>query len=211
MVREPEQRVQYALHESYSKLPAMFDRGCWSVYVLRSGATCGARANSSSELGACHAGRLQDSERGDAGAAAAAAAAPAQRTALGGESGTAEIILGIERGSLHGRRAGHATIGIHVAGFRREGSYRAPVSAIARAGVLRFRCFICHGNQLSGSEDDAVGALAQTLVDSTGKFDGGEPGGIWIHAGTSRAEMMHRIARRRLARKDAQIAARKSQ
>jgi hypothetical protein len=52
----------------------------------------------------------------------------------------------------------------------------------------------CHGNQLSGMEDGAIRALAQDLVSSAGMLDGGKPGGIRIQAGASIAALMRRGA-----------------
>jgi hypothetical protein len=59
----------------------------------------------------------------------------------------------------------------------------------ARAGVLRFRCFIRDGGELVGMEDGAVRALAQNLVAATGSFDGREFREIRIHANASAAAL----------------------
>jgi hypothetical protein len=113
---------------------------------------------------------------------------PAQRVAPGGEARAAEIDLLVDLGGLHRRRAGHAAIRIHVAELRRERSFHAAV--FPAAGVLRFRCLVCHGNQLSGMEHGAIRVLAQDLVGSAGMLDGGKPSGIRIHAGASIAALM---------------------
>jgi len=42
-------------------------------------------------------------------------------------------------------------------------------------------------------ENGAIRALAQDLVGSTGMLDGGEPGGIRIHAGASSAALMRMV------------------
>ena len=141
---ESELCVQCALHENHASWPLGRDHGTWDVYVSRGAAACGACADSAAEFGARDGGGLQNSQWGRAGAASA------ERAAQGGEAGAAEIVLGIDRGSSHSRRAGHASIRIHVAGLRREGSHSTTISAAACAGVLRFRRVVCHRNQLLG-------------------------------------------------------------
>jgi hypothetical protein len=152
--REPEQCVQCTPHENHARSELGWDCSTWDVRVSRSAAACSARANCSGELNENGGGGLADSQW------CGASAAPARRAAQGGEAGASEIVLGIDRGSLHGGRAGHAAIRIHVAELRREKSDCTTISATARAGVLRFRCAVCHRNQLSWMENDAVGALA---------------------------------------------------
>jgi len=190
--REPAQRVQYALHENHEIWPARWDRSFWDAEVARRDAARGPRANCYGEFSAGDDGRLQDSERDRV------AAAPSQRVAQGGEARTAEIVVRMERWSLHRGRPGHAAIRIHVAAFSREGSRRAAVFAAAGAGLLRFRGYVRHGNQLSGTEDGAVGALPQNLAASAGNFHDWKPRGIRIHAGASRAALIRRISRRRV-------------
>jgi hypothetical protein len=152
--REPEQCVQRALHENHAKWPLAWDLSTWDAHVSRSTAACSARANCSGELDENDGDGLADSQWGGVGAAAA------QRAAQGSEAGASEIVLGIDRGSLHGGRAGHAAVRIHVAELRREGSDCATISATACAGVLRFGCVVCHRNQLSWMENGAVRTLA---------------------------------------------------
>jgi hypothetical protein len=181
--------VQCALHENHAKCPLARDRSStWDVYIFRGAATRSARTNCSGELNQNYCGRFTDPQRNCVGAAAS------QRTAQGSEAGASEIVLGTDRGSLHGRGTGHAAIRSHVAELRRERSYRAAVFAAARSGVLRFSCVVCHGRKLSGMENGAVGALAQNLVVAAGYVHGGKPGGIWLHAGASAAALMWRIS-----------------
>ena len=150
----PEQCVQYALHENQAKWPSDWDLSTCGAYVSRGTAACGARANCSGEFDQNDGGGLTDSQwRG-------AAAAAAQRATQGSEAGCTEIVLGVACGSLHSRRAGHAAIRIHVAELRRKRSDCTTILAAACAGVLRFRCVVCHRNQLSRMENGAVGALA---------------------------------------------------
>jgi hypothetical protein len=177
--REPQQRVQYALHENHATCPASGDCSSWDADVSRGGAACGARADRSGESCARGDGRLEDSERRLARAASAARVTPS------GEARPAEIVLLVDRRGLHRRRPRHATICIHVVELRRTGSFGAALFAAAGAGVLRFHCLVCHGKQLSGMENGAIRALAQDLPGSAGMLDGGQPGGIRLHAGAS--------------------------
>jgi|GEM_PF-6616393 hypothetical protein len=150
----PEQCVQYALHENHAKWPLDWDLSTCGAYVSRGTAACGARANCSGEFDQNDGGGLRDSQRGGVGAAAA------QRATQGSEAGCAEIVSGIDCGSLHCRRVGHAAARIHVAELRRERSDCTTILAAACAGVLRFRCVVCYRNQLPRMENGTVGALA---------------------------------------------------
>jgi hypothetical protein len=152
--REPEQCVRYALNENHAQWALGWDRSTWDVPVSRGAAACGVGANCSGELDQNDGGGFQDSERDGAGAAAA------ERGSQGDEAGASEIVLGIDRGLLHSRRAGHAALRIHVAGFRREKSDCATISATACARVLRFRPVVCYRNQLSRMGNGAVRTLA---------------------------------------------------
>jgi hypothetical protein len=150
----PEQCVQYTLHENHAKWPLDWDLSTCGAYVSCGTAACGARANCSGEFDQNDGGGLTDSQWGGAGAAAA------QRATQGSEAGCAEIVLGIDCGSLHSRRVGHAAVRIHVAELRRERSDCTTILAAACAGVLRFRCVVCYRNQIPRMENGTVGALA---------------------------------------------------
>jgi hypothetical protein len=152
--RGPEQCVQCALHENHAKWALGRDRSTRDVPVSRGAATCGARTDCSGEPDQNDGGGLAGSQWGGAGSAAA------QRAAQGGEAGASEIILGIDRGSLHSRRVGNAAIRILAAELRRERSDCTAISPATRAGVLRFRRVVCYRDRPSRMENGAVGALA---------------------------------------------------